>query len=106
MDKEKREKIDQLKLEAHRYATQFGLQPHKNVAQISAGFASHRFKNMPRSNRYGLAAILISYPGLIPIIAFGGANPLPQNLAIGCFALISMSTPFWLMAGLTERAER
>lgn len=106
MDKEKRKKVEYLKLEADRYVHQRGWKSCENRPRLIGGFGTRLFRNMPLSSRYGLAAILISYPGLIPIIAFGGANPLPQNLAIGCIALVSMSMPLFLLAGRAEQVER
>lgn len=106
MDKEKRNKVDRLKMEADHYVNRRGWNSRGNQTHLIGEFTLRFFKRMPLSSRFGLAAILISYPGLIPIIALGGTNPLPQNLAIGCFALVSMSMPFWLMAGMSERSER
>jgi hypothetical protein len=105
MNKNKRKKINTLKLEAHRYVAQNGIKSCKSWERSFFNLTFYRFRNMNLSRQYGLVAMMISYPGMIPIILYGLTNSLSQHLAIGCFLLVFLSVPFWLLACRAERTE-
>ena len=106
MDKQKQNKVDRLKIEADRYSIQQGWRSSEKSSQSICSALYQRFMSIRPSNRYGLAAILVGYPGLVPIIAVGGTTSISHELTIFCLALISASVPLWFLASVVQRSER
>jgi hypothetical protein len=95
-----------LKAEAKRYSETHGLTRYSRRKR--KGLKERLFENLrslSTDRKWGLAAITISYPGLIPLIACGRSNLLSSGEIKLCLFMIAASAPLWMKADLAHRRE-
>lgn len=96
-----------LKSEAKRYSETQGLTRYSR--QKPKGLRerlSENLRSLSADRKWGLAAITISYPGMIPLIACGRSGLLSSGEIKVCLLLILASAPLWMKADIAHRSDR
>ena len=95
-----------LKAEAKRYPDTHGLTRYSR--QKRKGLKERLFENLrslSTDRKWGLAAITISYPGMISLIACGRSSLLSSGEIKVCLFLIVASAPLWMKAAIAHRSD-
>ena len=94
-----------LKAEAKRYSETHGLTRYSRRQR--KGLNERFFENLrslSTDRKWGLAAITISYPGMISLIACGRSGLLSSGELKVCLFLIVASAPLWMKAAIARRS--
>lgn len=102
MTKHCRNEVEILKTEASRYWEENSY-ANNEVTKLSG--LNNFINKMRPSQRAGAIAMAIGFPGLTPIVLFGGTDTLPFLTFYICLALVVLSGPFWVLAGRLESSE-
>ncbi len=96
-----------LKAEAKRYSETQRLTRYSRQKRM--GIKERFFENLrslSTDRKWGLAAITLSYPGMIPLIACGRSGLLSSGEIKVCLFLIVASAPLWMKADIAHRSDR